>query len=92
MVPCYAKKAEITKKTGPHSLRHTTAAHLLDRGMDLRYVQSFLRHADISFTRIYTPASTRRLRQKLAFRHTDNLKVRTSKRSSPSPLQSIFKN
>lgn len=73
MVPYYARKAEITKRISPHSIRHSIATHLLDRGMDLRYVQSFLRHADISSTQIYTHVSTRRLREELAFRHPDNL-------------------
>jgi len=72
MVPYYARKAEITKRISPHSIRHSIATHLLDRGMDLRYVQSFLRHADISSTQIYTHVSTRRLREELAYRHPDN--------------------
>lgn len=72
MVPHYARKAEITKRISPHSIRHSIATHLLDRGMDLRYVQSFLRHADISSTQIYTHVSTRRLREELAYRHPDN--------------------
>jgi len=72
MVPHYARKAEITKRISPHSIRHSIATHLLDRGMDIRYVQSFLRHADISSTQIYTHVSTRRLREELAYRHPDN--------------------
>jgi len=72
MVPYYAKKAGINKRVTPHSIRHSIATHLLDRGMDLRYVQTFLRHADISSTQIYTHVSTRRLREELAFKHPDN--------------------
>ena len=72
MVPYYAKKAGINKRVTPHSIRHSIATHLLDRGMDLRYVQTFLRHADISSTQIYTHVSTRRLREELIFRHPDN--------------------
>jgi len=72
-IPRYAKQAGITKKTTPHTLRHSIATHLLDQGMDLRYVQAFLRHASISSTQIYTHVSNRRLREELAYRHPDNL-------------------
>lgn len=72
-IPRYAEQAGITKKVTPHILRHSIATHLLDRGMDLRYVQAFLRHASISSTQIYTHVSNRRLREELAYRHPDNL-------------------
>ncbi len=49
-----AQRAEIRKKVGCHTLRHSFATHMLENGVNIRVLQDLLGHADVKTTEIYT--------------------------------------
>ncbi len=76
-----AQAADIAKRVGPHTLRHSFATHLLEDGTDIRIIQVLLGHAKLNNTALYAKVATRTVRT-VTSRSTNSA---CSSRKKPSP-------
>ena len=65
----YLDRARLNKAGSCHVLRHTAATLMLENGADIRFIQAFLGHADLSTTQIYTQVSVTKLKEIHAATH-----------------------
>ena len=80
MVKRYMKAAGINKEGSCHLLRHASATHLLEAGMDIRLIQQLLGHVKADTTAVYT---------RVAIGHLKN--VHTEKHPSSNKVNAEFK-
>ncbi len=72
MVKKYRDKCHIAKNITPHVFRHTFATLLLERDVDIKYIQNLLGHSSIVTTQIYTHVSSKKQIEILQDKHPRN--------------------
>lgn len=69
LITGYISKCNFSKHVTPHTFRHSFATLLLEKEVDIYYIQKLLGHSSITTTQIYTQISQKKLRQVLMKKH-----------------------
>lgn len=69
MIRKYVEGANLRERITPHMFRHSVATQLLENGVDIRYIQTFLGHSSITTTQIYAQVTEESQRQVIEGRH-----------------------
>ncbi len=75
-------KAGLNKRVTPHILRHSMATHLLEAGMDIRYIQEILGHKSLDTTQVYTRVAIGNLKKLYRKYHPKERRQRYGKKKS----------
>ena len=90
----YLCTSGLSGKITPHTIRHTIATHWLEKGMDLKTIQTLLGHSSLATTTIYTQVSSRLKREVYDKAHPlallESQKVRESDKPDPVVEQSFI--
>ncbi len=81
----YLAETGLDRRTTPHTLRHSFATHLLDRGADIRSVQEMLGHKSLTTTQIYTHVTTARMKDVYERAHPRGGASRTARAATRPP-------
>ena len=73
-----------TKRASPHTIRHTTAVHLLRAGVDINTIRAWLGHVSLNTTHIYAEVDLEMKAKALASVDITGLKARPNERALPS--------
>jgi site-specific recombinase XerD len=90
LVTRYAEQASravpsmAAKRVSPHTIRHTTAVHLLRAGVDINTIRAWLGHVSLDTTHIYAEVDMEMKAKALARVDISNLQTRPSQRPLPS--------
>lgn len=72
----YGQASGISKPITAHTIRHSIATHLLENGMDIRYIQEFLGHGSLQTTQLYSKVTLKGLRKYYNKCHPKEKRVR----------------
>lgn len=74
LVAKYIKLSDVRKSGACNQYRHAAATHMVDNGADIRHVQEFLGHADLSTTQVYVHVSMEKLREVYSRTHPSSFR------------------
>ena len=89
LIQKYSAQSNIPKPITAHTIRHSIATHLLENGMDIRYIQEFLGHGSLGTTQLYTKVTLKGLRKVYNKHHPKEKRNNNTKIFADKSLQYV---